>query len=419
MIETGWKSRGVTFAVACLTLLVMAGQAQAELPLPDNDVYLMTPKLHQIVERYMHGELVDFDKELEAEAAAHPKIPSTHLWNGAMKVRRKLINQLYKKHDKQIEQSFNTCVELATRVVNVPKYRLGGMFHIAACRAGLAMLAGANRNYLDAQKHGTAALNTFMALDKERPGLQLMDLVLGLYNFYVGRFGGLISAIMKVVGLPSGDVEKGKMQIERAAKKETVFWFLSNMFYAHMNSPYKIKLPLAEKIAKEMVKREPKNADGYLTLAYIQIKRSKWKEALHSSQYVMRFMPEAEKMTDLIFQFSRQLAEERMQFAAVMANQDEKSFQALLAWTKRTDAPFQDAPILACIFLGHIYSFGGDAEAAKRYYRKAYKDYEYGEWTRDLAAKYEARPIIRRQSISPETKKKIQAFVKAHPMPKK
>ncbi len=406
----------VSFLLGTVLLFGTLSLAHAELPLPDNDVYLMTPKLKQIVERYMMGERVDFDKELGEEAAAHPKIPSVHLWNGMMKARRKMINQLYKKHDKDIEKSFNTCLDLATRVVNVPKYRLGGMFHIGACRAGLALLHGANRDYLGAQKHGMAAMNTFVALNKERPGLQMLDLILGVYNFYVGRFGGLISGIMKMVGLPKGDVAQGKKLIQRAASQNTLFWFVCNMMYAHMNSPYRSKLSLAEKIAKEMVRRAPKNADGYLTLAYIQIKRNKWKEALKTSATVMRLMPEAHKMTDLIFQFSRQLAELRMLLASVMANQNEKSFKTLIAWTRRTKEPYQDAPVLACIYLGHIYSFGGDHKTAIAYYHKAFEDYRYAEWTRDLAKKYEEKPISKRRKLSPKTKKAITAFVKAHPM---
>ena len=187
------------------------------------------------------------------------------------------------------------------------------------------------------------------------------------------------------------------------------------MFLIHANAPFSKNLQTAENDSIKFTRWYPKQPDTYLMLGYILMKRGKFAEAEKALSTVKKMLPNAPKSyPDEVWGFSAELNNLRLAYVQCCQRNDELALSYLHGKAHTRGEAFVDAPIMAHIFLGNLYSFAGIDEKADGFYRAARDKFDYGEWTRDQAALYLQSPGKRRIRFTKETGVRLQTWLNSH-----
>lgn len=383
--------------------------------LVDNDVYLFTPELWGMTQRLARGELFDTDAELEAHIKKRPNVFSAYFMLGLLKVRRYFINPTEHLEDKAIIGNFSLCLQKARKAQKLQRYRDAGLFYETVCEAGFAFYDGLSGNYMKAHHHirnGVEALDKTL---KRRPRLHGALLLQGIYNYFTGRFGFITKLILRLIGLPPGETSKGIRQIKESAATPSPIWYFANIYAIYSFSPRKSLKPIALKKAHNLVRTYPSNYYAYLLRAYVQLKRGNYHSALADNIKGRKLAPaNPGKYGDLGLIADVFLLDVRIAYLKALLRYDDKGLAFLDTWAKKRKVRYLEAPLVALVYLGHLYSFAHLDGKALGFYGKM-QDFEDVNWMRDLGKRYEKRPMRKRRRISENHSEKLRKWLSRHP----
>ncbi len=381
----------------------------------DNDVYLMSPEMWTAFQRYTAGEIYDFDGELDRILVKRPYLFSAHFWSGLVKVRRVMIAPGLHEYDQAIQDRFGTCIEKARRAGKTKQFHTAGMFYEMMCEAGLGMYNGIRGNYLKAHGNGRRGMELLDKVLKARPNLHAALLVKGMYNFYTGRFGVMTRLLMRLMGMTPGDKVEGLRQITRAIEEDSPVHYFTGIYAVYAFAPLASQRTRALRVAEEMVKRYPNNYYPYLLRGYVYEKKGKFKKARTNYRQGRRLLkgpPEAYK--DIIHVSDIFLLDVRIHFITALYDRDDDSLRWLQRWGNNRQARYADAPLIANMYLGHLYSYARLDEQSLKFYKKM-QSFPDAEWMKDLGKKYEKLPMRRRRPKSKKITGPLKPWLLKHP----
>ncbi len=385
------------------------------LSLRDNDVYLYTPEFFHAMQRYTAGEVFDFDAEVERLIKLQPHVFSLYFMSALLKVRRVLLAPNYTKDDAQILSRFTECLQRAQRAQSLPKYKDAGLFYETVSNAGLAMFHGIRGNYLKAHHHAKEGMKTLDEILKRRPTLTGAVLLKGVYNFYTGRFGLLTRLLLRLVGIPSGDYKKGIEQIKQAAASDSPLHYFANVYAIYAFAPRSTTRQLALEKCRMMATLYPNNYYVYLLYAYTYEKRGDYRRSLKHLKSARNLLNKPmSAYHDLTVRADVFLLDIRKAYAEVLLSRDEKALQHLVYWSNNRKAEYADSPLIANMYLGHIYSMAGLDRQAMAFYKKMQK-FPDAEWMKDLGKRYEDKPMGKRRHLRKSDKAKLKSWLLKHP----
>ncbi len=389
----------------------------------ENDLYIFTPGLAEMMRHYVEGKIEDMDALTVQEIAKSPNVPSTHFWGGFVRVRRLLLDTENHKYDNDIKQMFEQCIVVSKAVEHsVPYYRDGAVFYGAACQAGLGMYYGIRRDYLKARYYGVRALDGFRRSLKARPKASGPLLAMGIFNFYTGRLGKFSKAMLTLAGIKPGDKKLGFQQIEQSAESAGPLHFFAQMFHIHINAPFRNLHHVAEREARKFIKWYPDQPDSHLILGYVLIKRGKFTEAKRTFETVLKLLHEPPaSYKDETWGFSAELNRLRLAYAACAIRNDETQLKYLAEKALAPGEAFKDAPIIAHMYLGNLFSFAGLDARAHAFYVAGRDNFSCCEWSRDQMAKFANVSGRKRIPHSLDMRKRLKLWLNKHPevQPKK
>lgn len=383
----------------------------------DNDVYLFTPELWNVLERYTAGEIFDMDQAFDRLIAEHPGLFPLYFYNGLIKVRRLLLTPEIRKDDDRIIELFSTCSELARRAQKVPEFRQAGLFYETACEGGHGLFSGIRGRYLDSKQRGQLVLENVERLAKERPNLHAILLIKGMYNFYTGRFGALTAFILRLAGMPVGDEAMGLKLIEEAVKTPSPVRYLALIYAIYAFSPRWELRERSFELSQQMVRDYPNNYYSYLMRAYVYDKKDKFKEALADNLKGRSLVPGTmESYKDPTVRGDLFIMDVRAAYLDALLNHSKRSLTFLLDWARKKPGTYEyyDAPLMACMHLGHLYSIAGLEPLAMLWYRKM-QEFPEAQWMKDVGKSYEARPIGRHPRLPQNSVQSLRAWLDKHP----
>jgi len=386
--------------------------------IPDNDVYLVTEHLWDVWQRFQNGELLNLDVEFEKEIELHPNFPSSYFWAALPKVRRLFIDRDLLGTDAKALPYLQKCVETAHNVRKIKELKDAGTYHLAMCEAGLAFYSGIERHYLDARSHGVKAFDYMQELLKARPNLHGALLIYGIYNFYTGIFGPFTKAIMYLIGFPTGDLKTGIRQVEKAAVSGSPFRYLAQLFLTNLYSGKYGRHQKALDMCELLIKEHPKNYLPYMLKGEVMVKYPKWAEALAAYRKARSIIPlESSSYSDLMVTADVLMIQIRIAYILACTERHTPSLQFLYKMSTLKSSRFNDGPLIANVFLGHIYSLAGKDKEALAFY-KAVGKIKYGEWVKDMAEQYEDRPKRKRSRFAGfymKNYKQLRPWLESHP----
>lgn len=383
----------------------------------DNDVYLFTPELWRLLERYTAGEIFDLDQAFDRLIAQHPGLFPLYFYNGLIKVRRLLLTPEIHKDDERIVELFNTCTELARRAQKVPEFRLAGLFYETTCEGGHGLFSGVRGRYLDSKQRGQLVLENIERLAKERPTLHAVVLIKGMYNFYTGRFGALTAFLLRLAGMPVGDEALGLKLIEQAVSTPSPVRYLALIYAIYAFSPRWELRERSFELAGQMVAAYPKNYYSYMMRAYVYDKKNQFKEALADALKGRSLVPgPMESYQDPTVRGDLFILDVRAAYLDALLNHSKRSLAFLLDWARKKPGTYEyyDAPLMACMHLGHLFSIAGYEPLALVWYRNM-QNFPEAQWMKDVGKSYESRPIGRSPRVSPPEVQSLRAWLDKHP----
>jgi|GEM_PF-3197825 len=385
------------------------------LRIQDNDVYLFTPEAYKTLQRLSAGEYFDVDAELERQIKAKPYVFSLYYFAGIIKVRRLMLEPHDKRDDKKIERLFKTCLVKAKNAQKHEKYRTAGLFYEAVCGSGLGLFHGVRANYLQARRLGVDSMDALDEVFELRPNLEGALLLKGIYNYFTGRFGFFTRLLLRLVGLPSGDYKLGREQVKAAVKRNGPFNFFTDIYAIYLFAPSGRLRGDAFKMADDMVKQYPKNYYSYLMRGYVYLKMRKFDLALKDNLKGRSMLrKDLKSYGDIVYVADGFLMDSRIAYTRAILYQDYEGLKFLHKWSNDYKSHYADAPLLACMYLGHLYSFVGLDEEALEFYEKM-QDFKDAEWMKDIGKNYEKRPMGKRYRLHPKQVEKVKKFLLAHP----
>lgn len=379
----------------------------------DNDVYLITPQLWAALQRFVKGELFDLDAELTNQIARDPHVFSLYYFAGLVKVRRLLLDPEDKRDDKQIEQILSTCIAKAQNAQRLPRYYAAGVFYETMCQSTFAMFHGVRGNWLTTHHFGRSAMRSLEKIREARPNLEAVLLFEGIYNYYTGRFGFMSRLLLRLAGMPVGDTDLGVRQIRQAADQKGPFHYFSNVYAVYAFTPYSEYRKEAYDRADVLVRSYPNNYYGYLLRAYVAERRTRYPQALADNlkgRSLLAITPD--EKTDIIWVADAFLLDVRANYLKALLNHDAAALRWLHAATQVKSSRYADAPLLACMYLGHLYSQANLDASAVRWYRKM-QSYPGAEWMKDQGKQYEGRPMNKRRPIKKADAEKLKTWLSA------
>ncbi len=178
------------------------------LTIPDNEVYLITPGLYRILERFRAGENFEPLPLLEEEARRTPYIPSTHYWVAARKMMLFMMDRRHYPISDEIAQHYEDCIIRAKRARKIARFDHAGRFYEAVCSGGLASVHSMKKNYAKAGLLARRSIQGFVEFLKLRPDHDGTLLAVGSYNYYTSQLGTLGQVLLGLLGLPKGEKTK-------------------------------------------------------------------------------------------------------------------------------------------------------------------------------------------------------------------
>ncbi|RJO66438.1 MAG: hypothetical protein C4523_12590 [Myxococcales bacterium] len=390
--------------------------AEAEIQkLPDNDVYLITPSMWTVLNRYYAGESLDLDAELARLIRESPHVFSIYFWAGMAKVRRMMIAPGKPAYKAGIEELFSVCLDKARRAQSLPKFKFSGQFYESMCEMGLAMYYGVEGRYFTAGPHAQTAMRLFEKIKAARPNLHAVLLLDGMYNFYTGKFGFFTKLLLRLIGITPGDTQKGTALISKAAATESPWHWFATVYAIYAFTPNSGLKKLALQKADVMVGRYPNNYYSHLMRAYVLESLSRYPEALAANERGRRLLPgPMSQYKDVIQRADIFLMDVRTHYERAMLRRDGAALDFLFRASNDRQAEYADAPLLANMYLGHLYSQAGLDAQAMAFYEKM-QTFSGAEWMRDLGKKYEARPMRKRRPLKKEIREPLKAFLLSRP----
>ncbi len=384
----------------------------------DNDVYLMTAHVWNVWQRFQDGENVDLDVEFEKEIGLHPNYPSSYLWAALPKVRRLFINRENLHRDTKVLPYLQSCVDLAHKATKIKGLRDSGNYHLAMCEAGLAFYSGIRRDYFDAHSHGIKAFDSMKQLMKDRPNLHAALLIYGIYNYYTGIFGPFTKAILYLIGFTPGDKPTGLKQVERASVEKSPFRFLAQVFLTNLYSARLANRRKGVELCDELIKEHPKNYLPYMLKGEVLIRYPRYKSAMKAYRQARKLIPESStNYNELMVSADVLLIQMRMAWIRSLTERHTASLKWLNRFANLKRSNYNDGPLLANVLMGHIYSMAGMDDKAQNFY-KAVDRLEHGEWVKDVAKKYQKRPIRKRGKyirFHKKNKDKLRKWLEKYP----
>ncbi len=390
---------------------------KAHMPdLTDNDVYLFTPEIWSMAQRMARGEFFDMDAELEHHIQQRPYVYSAHFADGILKTRRLFLYPQEKKDDRVIQERFNTCIDLAKKAQSLPKFRDSGLFYEALCNGGLAFYHGVRRNYMKTHGPAVRAIKLMRKLRKLRPDLHGGLLMMGIYNYYTGRFGFFAKLVLRLIGVEPGDKDLGLKQIRLAASGDHPLRYFTDIYAVYVFSPRGGSVRKeAYAIADRMVRQYPDNYYPYMLRAYVADKMRRYKEALADNlRGRAKVTLSADELSDPAIAADVFMMECRANYLKALLHRDDAALSWLVRETKNRSYRWVSAPQVAYMHLGHLYTQADLWDKGMAFYEKM-QDFDGGEWLKDLGKKYEDRPMGKRRRLSREQREKLNAWLLRHP----
>lgn len=387
----------------------------ASFELQDNDVYLFTPKAWETMQRLRNGEYFDVDAELDRQISEKPYVFSLYYFAGIIKVRRLMLEPHDKRDDKKIEWLFETCLAKAKNAQRYEKYRTAGLFYEAVCGSGLGLFHGVRGNYLRARSLGVKSMDAIDQVFALRPNLEGALLLKGIYNYFTGRFGFFTRLLLRLVGLPAGDYELGRKQVIKAVKRDGPFNFFTTIYAVYLLAPSGRFRNDAFKMADSMVKTYPENYYSWLMRGYVYIKMRKFDKALKDNikgRSLLR--DDLNSYNDIVYVADGFLLDSRIAYTRAILYNDYEGLKYLNKWANNHKSHYADAPLLACMYLGHLNSFAGLDDTALKFYQKM-QDFNDAEWMKDIGKNYEKMPIGKRYRLKKQVVENLRKFLLAHP----
>lgn len=381
----------------------------------DNEVYLFTPEALVTMKRMSHGEIFDMDADLESQIALRPHVFSLYYFAGLVKVRRLLLSPDYKADDEKIVKYFTVCIDKAKKAEKVAKFRLAGMFYQALCGSGLGLFHGIRGNYLSAYRTGKDGMRALERTVNARDDLEAALLLQGIYNYFTGRFGTFTKFLLSLVGMPAGDYKLGIKQISRASEMNGPLNYFTSIFAVYVFAPSASMRKEALRIANKVIRSYPNNYYGYLLRGYVYLKMRKYKHALADNQRSRSMLNKDPKSYgDVILEADVFLLDSRIAFTNCLVYNKNEALAYLLKRSKDRKPSYADAPLIACMYLGHIYSLAGLDDKALGFYKKM-QSFDNAEWMKDLGKRYEKMPMAKRTRLPKKKAQKLQTWLKSHP----
>lgn len=383
---------------------------------PDNDVYLLTPEVYEMMRRFAAGELFDMDLELEKLIARRPSLFSLYYYAGMLKVRRLLLAPADTRDDARIEELLNACVEKANRASQLPEFHTAGLFYSAVCESGLGLYEGIRGRYLAAKERGPRCMAHIDEVLAARPHLHGALLLKGMYHFYTGRFGPLVQILLALVGMPMGDEQLGLRMIDEAVSTPSPMRYFTQVYAMYAFAPiYKLR-DKALVIADELVKEQPKNYYAYFMRGYVHELRKEFAASYADNLRARSLIPgPPEQYKDIVHRADIFLIDSRLAYLDILLNHSERGLHFLLQWAHKKPGEYDyfDAPLVACLDLGHALSLAGRDDLALAYYRKM-QSFPEAQWMKDIGKRYEDLPLGRRIHLPPKQAAALRSWFESH-----
>ena len=386
--------------------------------LPDNDVYLYTPGLIKVVERYRAGEHFEPLYEFERELERNPHLPSTHFWVGGRKLTLALMYRREEKYDEDIKRHFKNCLLRAERMKKLKKLRHAGIFHEALCNGGLGVLHSIRKDYAWGGLYLRKSISLFFELTEERPNHHGALLAIGTYNYYTSRMGTLGKILLRLIMLPVGSRELGLEQLYRAAESGTPSDVLGKMILAPALANYEQKPDEAIAISEEMVRLIPKNSAAHLTFAIHCLNAGRLKRAREAVAAARRTQP-AKAIDSALpeFRFRAYLINVVSAAVETLLERDEESLELLYRYIKQRRKTPARVSLMAAFYTAHIFKLGGYDEKAEEMYERV-TDGEGARELRDRAEGFlEKKDINDQIRLGVKEKKALRDWLADRPLP--
>ncbi len=300
----------------------------------------------------------------------------------------------------------------AKKAEKTAKFHTAGLFYQALCGSGLGLFHGIRGNYISAYKVGKAGMRALERTMKIRQDLEAAMLLTGIYNYFTGRFGKMTKFLLKLVGLPPGDYKLGLKQMQQAVDMNGPLNYFTRIFAVYLFAPSSRTRQQAWTISSNMIRNYPDNYYGYLLRGYVSLKKRNFRQALADNTRGRSMLNKDPKSyNDIIIEADIFLFDSRIAYCRAVSYRDNKALDFLFNWTKNKKPNYADAPLMACMYLGHLYSLAGLKEKSDGFYQKM-QDYDQAQWMKDLGKRYEKRPMGVRMRLAKNTKKKLVKWLK-------
>jgi len=382
--------------------------------LADNDVYLLSPDLWDGMSRYFRGELFDYDAELRRMIAEKPHHFPLYFYAAVFKLRRLMLAPDEIAEVGEIERLLTLGLKKAQRAKKLKKFAISGLYYETVCSAALATFHGLRSEYLKA--HGYAVVGR-MALDElmqKRPGLQTALLLEGTYHYYTGKFGPLLRFVMRLIGLPPGEVDTGLKMIDEALKQDGPFSYFGQLYATMAFSSDSKRRARALEISEDMIRRYPNNYFPWLLRAILFERTGNFERARENARKGRALLPgEPKDYKDLILIADQFLLDLRLAYENAILDADLEALRFLQSAALDRTLRYADAPALASLHLGHLASLAGLDEEALAYYKKV-QSYRGVEWLKDLAKRNEESPMSKRFRLPPKRREALRTRLLEH-----
>ncbi len=395
-------------------------KASTPLTIPDNEVYLITPGLYRILERFRAGENFEPLPLLEEELKRTPYIPSTHYWVAARKMMLYMMDRAHHPIGDEIARHYEDCIVRAKRARKVKTFDHAGRFYEAVCSGGLASVYSMKKHYAKAGLLARASIQGFVDFLKLRPDHDGTMLAVGSYNYYTSQLGTLGKVLLGLLGLPTGDREKGLKMLTRVARPGSPLDVAAHMMLAAALTQYEKRKDEALEVSRRLVRLVPMSSNVHLSLANQYLLWGEFDASRKTLEDARRCLPEhptESKLAEVRAKGHILVALEAM--LDVLTRQDANALQRLHDYTDVKTHGYQWMVLLADIYLGHAYKLAGLDDEARRHYRKAMET-EGARQVRDMAGGFLEGEDIRKQiPLAEEQREKLRAWLESRPLAQK
>ena len=420
---SGMKNRLCIMIIAGMALAAATARAGDTPPFApvDNDVYLHSPELYHILNRYRAGDHFEMLPELEAEVRRRPNLPSSRFWLGF-----RLLTLSYMKGDDRrdpavdarIRKEFEACLRVAPQLAKLPGRAHAALHYEAMCSGGLAMLALSQTSVVEAGNLARRSITAFTRLHRLRPELQSSLFAVGAYNYITSQLGAFGKVVLWMLDLPRGDRGTGLHLLQKALAARGPFDTLVRFTLAPIFNNFEDKPDASLAVARSLVAMVPHNAQARFSYAVQLMLAGKLPRARTAMDTALRLMPPPEqdgRLREFALQRRYMIIVDAM--LDILLRQDAKALHRLYESNRKTKGVPLSVAASAAFYTAHLFKLAGLEQQARTMYRRV-RDSQASRGLRDRAGTYMDEKNIGGQiRLDPAARARLRAFLADKPLP--